>query len=356
MAEELARIRELNRLRQQRFYQKNKDAVNAKKRKNTKQLNECKANEVETPPPVLQPASIVLPKVIDLEEINKLLEQLSTNDVIKTDASLKTYKDGIKRLMKLTNCINLITCLQQPQEIKNAIDTSTFSLNTKKGMYQAVVFIIDNLKLPYTKQLFDEYKKLFSINKLKSQAESKEKTKEKVMSFLEYFEKVKEHFGENSKMGLLIGLYEAFTGRDIFQLKITNNKNEINNNKINFLLLTKKQFTLVINNYKTQKKYGTYVVKLNQPLTKLIKHYIIEHDLKFGDYLFGDKPLSSFISKNNKKIGINGSVDLIRHMVITQEFEKAKTEGKDLTEEQRVDLANRLQHSPTSQLMYLRNQ
>jgi len=53
-------------------------------------------------------------------------------------------------------------------------------------------------------------------------------------------------------MGLLIGLYNAFTGRDIFQLKISNNKEETNNNKINYLLLTKKHFTLVINNYKTQ--------------------------------------------------------------------------------------------------------
>jgi len=364
MAETLAKIKEQNRLRQQRFYQKNKDKINEQRRANTKIIKDFKEGktpdivipQLPQPVPIVEPAKIVLPQILNLEEVIKLLDQLKANDVIKTDGSLKTYKDGIKRLMKLTNCINLITCLQNPQEIKEAIDNSTFALNTKKGLYQAVVFIIDNLKLPYPKEVFDEYKKLFGVNKLKSHAQTKEKTKEKVDKFSTYFEKVKEHFGENSKMGLLIGLYDAFTGRDVFQLKITNDKDEINNSKINYLLLTNKQFTLIINNYKTSKKYGTYTVKLTKHLTKLIKHYIISNELKFGDYLFGDKPLSSFISKNNKAIGINGGIDLIRHMRITEEFQKATDEGRVLTEEERIDLANKLQHSPSAQLLYLRNQ
>jgi len=194
--ETLAKLKEQNRLRQQRFYEKNKDKINQQRRENTKILRDFKKGQVPDIPQqpvenvVLQPASIVLPQIINLEEVNKLLEQLKANDVIKTDNSLKTYKDGVKRLMKLTNCINLITCLQHPQEIKETIDNSTFALNTKKGMYQAVVFIIDNLKLPYSKEIFDEYKKLFGINKLKSQTQSKEKTREKVEAFSTYFEKV----------------------------------------------------------------------------------------------------------------------------------------------------------------------
>ena len=355
--------KELARLRQQKFYQANKEKVNEKRRANTKLLNELKNNqhvgeqfaEQKEPEPVVIAPKIIKKAtkktVIDYNEIITLLEQLKANGIIKTDGTLKKYKGDVKRLVEITKCENINDCLKQPEEIISIIDASEFSINTKKSLYQTIVFLVDNLKLNYSKKIFDAYKKAFDVYKLKSLDVSKAKEKIIILPLPEYLEQVKTHFGENSKMYVLARLYDEVTMRDNFQLKIVAQIKDALNDKINYIVRSKSQYTLVMNDYKTSGKYGKLQIKLSKPLTTLLKQYIVEHSLDTGDYLFGDKKLSNFISVNNKLLGVKDGINYFRHAKITQELD-----GKDLSAEERVELAAKMNHSVIVQLRYLRNQ
>jgi len=361
----LAKRRETNRLRQQRFYLANKDKINAQRRENTRLLRELKkgntpnipkpAEEVVKPPAVepLQPKDIVLPKVINSENIQNLLLQLRANGVIKTDGTLQKYLGDVKRLLVLTKCDNLNTCLKKPKEIIKLIDESEFSINTIKSLYQTIVFLIDKLELPYSKTIFNQYKNVFDVYKLKSNEQAKEKTVEVSITFPEYLEKVKEKFGEQSKMYLLSKLYDEVTVRDDFQLQLVSSLKDTEDNNINYIVIPTKassQVTVVLNNYKTSNKFGKIEVKISKQLTTMLRNYIKDNNLQNGDYLFGKKKLTSFVQTSNSKIGVVGGTNLFRHMKVTELYKP------DMSPEERVELANKLLHSPIVQLRYLRNQ
>ena len=389
------RKRELNRARQARHYAKHKELINEQRRANTALLSQLKKPVKEPvkepvpvpvpepePEPITQKAShqplkpikkkvkkpIIepveepevimikkpkkskLPKVIDLEKVFDLLQNLRYDNVIKTDGTLKKYEEDTKRLMKLTKCDNLVDCLKDPKEISKVIDDSSYAINTKKSLYQTIVFIIDNLKLPYSVATFNDYKKHFEIYKGKSTTEGIEKTYESLITFPEYLKLVKEKWGENSKMYLLGRLYDQVTMRDDFQLMIVSKSADVTDDK-NYLVVPKTgQLKVVMNVFKTSNKYKIEPIKLDESLSKLLREFMKKNNLKQGDYLFGNKKLTSYISNNNQLIGVKGGTNTYRHMKTTEILS-----DPDLTEEQRIELSLKMAHSPLSQLKYVRN-
>jgi hypothetical protein len=98
----------------------------------------------------------------------------------------------------------------------------------------------------------------------------------------------------------------------------------------------------------TIKKYGVIEEKCSKGLSTLIRKYIIENSIKVGDYLFGDKKLSQYVSPNNLKVGVKGGTNVFRHMKITDELKTIKSP------EERIKLAESMKHSPMVQLKYVR--
>ena len=118
----------------------------------------------------------------------------------------------------------------------------------------------------------------------------------------------------------------------------------------NYIVIPKKEnLTLIVNQYKTSDKYGQIKVKLSLPLSKIIRKYVEREKLNYDEFLFGDKPLSSFVSEMNKKIGIIGGISLFRQMSVS---DLLKTKP---TAQQRQKLADTMKHAPLTQLKYLRN-
>ena len=145
------------------------------------------------------------------------------------------------------------------------------------------------------------------------------------------------------KESLIAKFYNELTVRDDYGLVISNKnlKNE------NYLLISPKSMEVVINNYKTDKRYGVIRHKLSKPLEKLTRAYILKNKIQKGDYLFGAELLSSFVSKTNTTLGYKGGINLFRHMKISEELAKA-------TPAERVKLADVMKHSPVVQKAYLR--
>jgi len=103
---------------------------------------------------------------------------------------------------------------------------------------------------------------------------------------------------------------------------------------------------LIINQYKTSAKYGQIKVKLSLPLSNLIRKYIEKEGLLNGDYLFGDKNLTSFVSKMNKQIGVKGSISYFRQMSVSDLLSKTPSA------EERQALSAKMAHSRLTQIKY----
>jgi hypothetical protein len=130
------------------------------------------------------------------------------------------------------------------------------------------------------------------------------------------------------------------------------------NDKDNYLIApraSKGSLTLVINTYKTDKKYGVIRTKLSVSLSKLLRAYITKKKVAHDSRLFPENKtgLSAFISTMTKKVapGAKGGVDYIRQSVISEQMNKAG----GLTSEEKVRLAKTCAHSPNAQLAYVRS-
>ena len=128
-------------------------------------------------------------------------------------------------------------------------------------------------------------------------------------------------------------------------MKIINSKAQASDVNINYIIvLDKGDAELIINKYKTDKKYGEQNLKLTKYLGNLIRKYIQKNKIK--EYLFGNvKSLSTFVSGINKSVGAKGSINTYRHM---------RASELNLTPEERVKLSKIMRHCPLTNLRYVR--
>jgi len=346
--QELDRLREMNRLRAKKHYDAKKDEINAKRRE--KYLN----------------------TLISQTEINESKKEMNSNPTYTYDyicneleerdmnkRSREKYLDDLKRFIILTDCEdNVIACINDYKKtipiIHNAVkpDGTPYSLNTKKSLFQMILFIIDNLKLPIKELVKGYYVNQFEIMKLNSIDENIVDQDTIIISFTDYLKKIKEHFGEESKEYILSLLYYEATLRDDFILKIVPSIKDTKNDNENFIIIPPKDnLTLIINHYKTRNLYGVIKIRLSIGLSRMIRKYIEVENLSINDYLFGNKNLSSFVQKMNKEIDVKGGLILYRKMKISEMYKKY--DGNPSAEE-RIKLANLMLHSPIVQTRYLR--
>jgi len=412
---ELERIKELNRLRQERYYAKNKAKVCEKKKKDRAELKRLRGDEpdiavtpVETvnqsPRPTLQTsrvASVNVSKptlqtsrvasmhilgnthtpheqqeqqeqqeqheqphrgelVYNEETVLRILNELDISPATKS-----TYQVGTKALFHVSKCNNLKLCFKHPKKMIKQIEDGEkmrgggkYSINSKKGIYQTIVYLIDKFNIPISVADKKKFQNAFDSYKIKSTEQTEERASSEeyaVMPIKKYMEKVKEKFGTDSKEFLVVSLYNDLTVRDDYSpMTIVTSKQEINNTTENYLIVPKTRLNCVlfIQSYKTDKKYGTIEHKTSAGLNKLLREYIQTKELSDGDYLFNSKNgLSDFVSKMNKTLGITngGGINYIRESKISQELN-----SKAYSTEKRVELARSMKHSPVAQLKYVR--
>lgn len=367
-AEVLKRIRDLAKARASKYYQSKKNEINEKRRKIYKDnVGNNKEPEIELPPPVVtrkrgRPPAVqpqVEERVVTKQDVLNKFEELN----YKKD-TLKTYTNNLNQLMRVTDCDNLALCLQNHKDIIKRVNQAKTVATAKKssvpygtstllGIFQIILVIIDQMKLNIDKQPYHnefEIKKIMSADE-KAQRQENENV-DAVYTFKAYLQKVKSAFGENSKEYLLSSMYNELTIRDDYAVKIISNADDANDNKtINYIVVSDKTpVHVIINAYKTSKKYGVIKYTYSKALSNRIRAYIDDNLLEEGEYLFGDKVLSSFISGMNKKIDkdIKGGVNNMRHMKVSDEIKTIKTPAE------RLALANKMNHSPVTQLWYVR--
>jgi len=259
----------------------------------------------------------------------------------------KKYLDDIKRVMKMAKCDDLVSCLNKHKMVIKLIKEAKmangepYAINTLKSAFQAILFVIDRLKLNIDKKPYDEQ---FQILKVASAEQTAHRVEtEAIPLWKDYLEKCKKKYGMESRQYLLARLYNELTVRDDYGLVLSKEPREDN-----YLLIEPDGLEVVINAYKTDKRYGQIRYKLKGSLEKMTREYIAKRKLKVGDFLFGRELLSPVLSKMNADLGYKTGVNLFRHMTTSEELLKAKTP------EERVKLAAAMKHSPVVQLSYLR--
>ena len=341
---DLARIKELSRIRQKKFYDINKERITTQRREKYKQGQ----GEVKEEPKV-EP---VIPK--HYKTLDDIVSKLS-------ETNQSNYAKHLDVLFKILKTNNFIKSIQNAKKVINAINTATYttgtakeifnySTNSRKAFIQSLLVAITILNLEVPEKQVNMYKNYFDELKLESvQANEEKKENEQVMDFKDYLYLVEKTFGLLSKESIMSLLYHELTIRDDFQLLIVADEAECEDKTKQYIIvpeLKTRQITVIINEYKTDKLYGQIKEKLSKKLSELIRKYIAKNDIQYGNYLFGKaKSNSDFVSKMNKKIGLSGGINLYRHM-------KASELG--LTNADRVKLADRMKNSPLVNIKYIR--
>lgn len=289
----------------------------------------------------------------------KAIELLTTLDgaAMKAETAKKRTQD-FKLLLELTgNPKNVIKILRKPTDTMKLIDSGlqkngvkAYSNNTLKGVYQIILTLIENIGREKLKKEHAMFKEQFEIRKLDSIADNIEKKKLKGYTgdtFTKYLATVKDTFGGLSKMYVLSLLYYQLPIRDDFVLKITDKHPTTKESSV-IVMPAKGKAMIHVFNYKTDSKYGDIEKTISLTLTKLIRNYMEANDLKLGDYLFGDKKLTGFVSGNNKKIGLAGGITNFREMKIAEMYADPNISSK-----KKVKLAYEMKHGVNTQLWYL---
>ena len=166
-----------------------------------------------------------------------------------------------------------------------------------------------------------------------------------------YLDKIKIAFGEESKEFLIASMYQQVTARDDFQLYIVDRLGKTNNRERNFLVLPRKgTCTIVLNHYKTAFRYKQYKKEVDANLTILLRNYIAKHKIDYDHLLFPEPLLGPFVKKMHKEIGVSGSINSIRHIVISDMLKNYK----NMTLEQKLSSARQAMHSHLTDTDYVR--
>lgn len=374
----LKRTQRLSADRSATYYEKHKDLV-LQRRKDKRALLKAQkqASEpvIETPiietNPVIETAQHP-PIVNDDEDVKKLNQQIS-NIIDETpkfnlaqsiaklqqlgmkDQNLKTYVNSIKQLMRITECTDLIDCLKDSDKIINLIEngkkkngSGAYATNSKIGLYQVIVYIIDAFKLNINKEPYNTQRLLL---KIKDESRVEENQQKLVPTWEEALDKVKSKYGPISKEYVIMSLYQRIPARDDFQLLITDKLDGYDTN-INYLVLRMgKSSKVILNHFKTADKYSKASFVLSPELSQLVNDYRIKNKIFLNDYLFGNKPQTAFISKTLKDVGY-GDRSIYNQTGISF-LRKATVSNTPInTPEEKLTLANTMAHSTNTQQKY----
>ena len=337
--------KDINKASSKLYYEKNKEAINLKRREDRKK----KAKEISNP--------------ISMEEDLEATTKINTFDDmfnLLSETHKKSEKSHLQSLFKILDTVNFQDDIKDAKTVINKIMTAKYkdklySQNTQKAFIQCLLTCITDGNIIIPKKSLMEYKKAFNISKLNSNDQNElKKENDSVITFPELIKNVVAKFGIDSKENVMIRLYQEYTLRDDFQLKIIDNEVEGRKDlKDNFLVVpssSKYALKLIINNYKTEKRYGAIVENIPHILSELIRKYMNKIKIKYGEYLFGNNSNSQFVKDTFTGVGLKGSINTLRQMKISDEYKK----NPNMSNETKVALSDGMKHSSFTQLRYLR--
>jgi hypothetical protein len=340
-SQKIEKLAEMNRVRQSRYYSKHRQSILDKYHVEREQIRVI--NLPPAPEPII-PTEFTLEMIIDV--FTKTITRPNT---------VKKYIGDMKRVFKLSGINNFTGSLEEFFGIKDSLNNSKYSLSTIKGSYQSILVFINNSKMIVDTKVtakYDKEHKIYCIKYEDQNTKKKTDNAENVIPFTEYYKRVLNAFGKDSKEYLIASLYNEITARDDFGALIIKRISPFDNGVDNFICInkTKTNCFIVMNTYKTSNLYGKIVRTFSSELCSLIVSYIERNHL--ADYLFPEEVesgLSKYVTDMNKKICIDQGINYIRHAKVSEFLQKP-----DLTPEMRLEFSTGMMHSESTQQKYRR--
>jgi hypothetical protein len=301
---------------------------------------------------------------MEREDIETQIKNLLQNSNKFSQSTISNYVNNIKKLKKIlgTDTNNIGELLRDEEAVFDAVEKNMRALSSKKLMLTILKKLSEILELPNR----DTYLKMMnsttdSLNEVIRNNRIPEDRIDRWTSWKE-IENLFERIEEPESLGdiqdkLIIGLYTKipYTFRnDFVEMKTTEDyekeENKENNNYIEF---NGKKIRLLINNYKTSKKYGQIIVPIgHQGLAEILalwKKYLNPEYLLL-DYNGFKKPLSkSSFSKRVVKIfekytGKKINVQILRQIKESDNIYGNKSYDK-LNLNEKIKMSKKLLHS-----------
>ena len=115
----------------------------------------------------------------------------------------------------------------------------------------------------------------------------------------------------------------------------------------NYILIEKTNIDMILNEYKTSKKYSEQIISLPKHIQRLVRSFIKTMKLKTGNKLFNmtNNSMTQLLVRTSRKyIGKDISTTMIRHIYLSNKYSESKKQNKELVEEQKKD-AQLMAHS-----------
>lgn len=283
--------------------------------------------------------------------MQKIVDQIQKFKPNLKENSIKTYLVSLKKISK---CVGEDhskfpedpSFLKDTDKVFECIKSEP--ITTRKNRLSAIVVYLKSFEDDKNLKLIDTYSKKMEedANIYQKQVEKQEltdKQKKNWITMEEFKDLIETMFDEISKQKLykkseldnreyselqnyiLLRLYLEYPFRNDFaESKIINSKTQ-DDGKMNYLLVRPNSIYFLMNQYKTSKKYGKKVYKLDDKLSNLIR-LLLKHN-KSG-YLLTKYNRKDALTKNDlsklfnriflKRTGKKISTSLLRHIRITE--------------------------------------
>jgi hypothetical protein len=336
------RKKRLTKERQRKWYAENQEKKRA--------LNNARYQKVEKQ--ILQYKKPTISKKTDFTE-NEIINLIQTDESIENEKTKQYLVGGAKRFFRVAECDSL-RCLKSDYKLAiNRItdkDTNAYSNNTIRSTLSAIASIINRYVGSFIPTKVKKYlDDVISETNLILDDELKEIQQTiQYPTFDEYVRNTLDEYGVNSKEHFIANLYRELSVRDNFgQIPVLGKP--LKNKTINYIVVKKNYSYIVLNDYKTKNKYGSFRYTFSPKFDRLLRKYMKENDIQIDSLLFQEPQLSPLVSKMNKEMGYDnmGGINIFRHIRVSEIPEGASYSDK-------VKLANEMNHSVFVQPKYKR--
>ena len=307
--------------------------------------------------------------------MEKVKQQIRTSRPDITESSLNLYTTKLKPFFKNGKLNQSV--FKNAEEIIKIINEKYKNISTRKSVYTALVVYLKSFKKPNTKLInFYSVPMLNNLRQEQSETFKQEKTDKQKNNWISMedfvgvintmYEGIKDFIKKdtltNAEYGklqdyIIVYLYLKFPLRnDLADLIVIKNKDEMNE-KDNYLL-TDKEYKIILQSYKTSKKYGKREYPLDKKTAYLVKK-LLKHST--SGYLLSNRTnRAKRLTKNNLTITLQGifkkytgkriSTSMLRHIQASD----ARKDESSLEEQKkkREAVEDRFLHSNLTNQLY----
>jgi len=253
--------------------------------------------------------------------------------------SVKTYVSLLKNIMKNMNYENIEELNINPEKVIEFLKEKYDNLNGIKTRLSAL-FVITNNKAYHSDMMTNIEKYNTETNKQEKNEKQKENwmTAQEIENIYDNMETSIKSLWKKKNLStkelmkiqdfVILSLFTLIPPRramDFVEFKINN----INTNKDNFI----KGNSLVFNTYKTSSQKGQQTIKIPKELKSLLTKYIKLISDKSDYLLFNNKiqqlSIPNFTLRLNKIFGKKVSVNMLRHIYLSEKHADNLAEMKD---------------------------